>query len=659
MHGIDRIRNEMLKCGRIKLLSVLVRLFNLVLKSGNYPDIWLNGVITSIYKSGDRSDPSNYRGICVSSCLGKLFCSILNTRLQAFLKNKEVLHPSQIGFLPGNRTADHIFSLHTLIDKYVTNTTQGKRFCCFVDFRKAFDSIWHPGLLKKLLNYKIGGQFFRLISTMYSKTLCCIKSGNMRSAYFKYNRGVRQGCILSPLLFNLYLNDLPLLLQNIDGPDPITLPNGSLLNSLFYADDLVLISTSASGLQKCINSMQQYCKDWMMSVNTKKTKVVIFQKKTRKSTLQKYSFFLNDSQIDIVQDYTYLGSTISSNGSFSNSKLKSVDKTRRSIFATKRFLDFSNLPIRICNRLFDALFSPILLYNSEIWGAYDSLNFEKWEKDPVERLHSQFFKLYLGLNKRAPNVAARNEVGRISLKSLIYRNMLRFWMHLQDLPTESIAKQCLSISNTLALHDNPSFMTSINKIIETFQDISDTNPLLVENSQKPMNYFLNRIIKKMKSESKVHQMKLVQLNIKLNFYSKFTNDTRSSSNCYDVIKNMKHRRTLAKFRTGNHCLRIETGRHAKPKIPRDLRHCECCLSNDVEDEIHFFFDCVSYSDLRNSLFKEISKHCKSFLNLQDTDRINFFFNNVDPFICKQLGHFIYEASERRNTLLARTVIPLF
>ena len=106
----------------------------------------------------------------------------------------------------------------------------------------------------------------------------------------------------------------------------------------------------------------------MMSVNTKKTKVVIFQKKTRKSTLQKYSFFLNDSQIDIVQDYTYLGSTISSNGSFSNSKLKSADKTRRSIFATKRFLDFSNLPIRICNRLFDTLFSPILLYNSEIWG---------------------------------------------------------------------------------------------------------------------------------------------------------------------------------------------------------------------------------------------------------------------------------------------------
>ena len=127
---------------------------------------------------------------------------------------------------------------------------------------------------------------------MYSKTLCCIKSGNMGSAYFKYNSGVHQGCILSPLLFNFNLNDLPLILQNTNGLDLITLPNGSSLNSLFYADDLVLISTSASGLQKGINSMLQFCKDWMMSVNTKKTKAVIFQKKTRKSTLQKYSFVL-------------------------------------------------------------------------------------------------------------------------------------------------------------------------------------------------------------------------------------------------------------------------------------------------------------------------------------------------------------------------------
>ena len=190
-----------------------------------------------------------------------------------------------------------------------------------------------------------------------------------------------------------------------------------------------------------------------MSVNTQKSKVMIFQKQSRKSILQKQSFFLDDLQIDNVPSYSYLGSTctISSNGSFTISKQKSVEKTRRSIFATKRFLDYCKFPLKICNKLFDSLFLPILLCNSEVWGAYDNMNLQIWEKDPVERLHSQFFKYYLGLNKRAPNVAAGNEVGRLSLKSRIYRNVLHFWFHLKALPDDNIARQCLYISENLAL----------------------------------------------------------------------------------------------------------------------------------------------------------------------------------------------------------------
>ena len=99
--GVDRIRNEMLKCGADKLIPILFELFNLIVNSGIYPDIWTKGVITAIYKSGDSSNPSNYRGICVTNCLGKLFCFILNSRLHLF-KNNNLLHNSQIGFLPGN-----------------------------------------------------------------------------------------------------------------------------------------------------------------------------------------------------------------------------------------------------------------------------------------------------------------------------------------------------------------------------------------------------------------------------------------------------------------------------------------------------------------------------------------------------------------------------
>ena len=109
---------------------------------------------TLIFKSGTKNDPSNYRGICISSCLGKLFCSILNQRRLEHVQLLDILHKSQIGFLANNRTADHVLTLRTLIDKYV-NCHQTKVYACFVDFRKAFDSVWHDGLLYKLLKINI------------------------------------------------------------------------------------------------------------------------------------------------------------------------------------------------------------------------------------------------------------------------------------------------------------------------------------------------------------------------------------------------------------------------------------------------------------------------------------------------------------------------
>ena len=122
--------------------------------------------------------------------------------------------------------------------------------------------------------FVLGGKFFNLIANMYSKSDCCVKADIMRSEYSNYNRGVRQGCILSPVLLNFYLNDIPSRLENTQGLDPITLPNGSRLNLLLYADDLVLISTSAVGLQRSINSQHQFCKESLMSVNTQKSKVL-------------------------------------------------------------------------------------------------------------------------------------------------------------------------------------------------------------------------------------------------------------------------------------------------------------------------------------------------------------------------------------------------
>ena len=195
----------------------------------------------------------------------------------SFVREKKLLHPSQIGFLPGHRTADHVFTLRTLIDKHVSHRKE-PIYACFVDFKKAFDSIWHQGLLYKLLSSNINGNFYNLIKDLYSKSNCSIKLDQHKTKSFKYLRGVRQGCTLSPLLFNFYLNDLPFLLDNTSHSDPLVLPNGVKLNSLLYADDLILLSRSQQGLQNCLNKLQSFCDDWKMTVNLKKTKTMIFQK---------------------------------------------------------------------------------------------------------------------------------------------------------------------------------------------------------------------------------------------------------------------------------------------------------------------------------------------------------------------------------------------
>ena len=136
---------------------------------------------------------------------------------------------------------------------------------------------------------------------------------------------MRQGCILSPLLFNLYVNDLAFSFNNILS-DPFVLPNGTKLNSLFYADDVIILSRSKVGLQNCLNELSSYCNSCMLRINPKKTKIMIFQRLTKRCD---YVFHIGSEIIDIVQNYTYLGTRISSSGNFT---CLSLEHLRQKLF---------------------------------------------------------------------------------------------------------------------------------------------------------------------------------------------------------------------------------------------------------------------------------------------------------------------------------------
>ena len=107
---------------------------------------------------------------------------------------------------------------------------------------------------------------YDLIKTLYTRSTCAVKLGRNRTDSFSYRRGVRQGCILSPLLFNLFINELPLSF-NASNTGPFTLPNGTKLNSLLYADDLVILSKSKTGLENCLKVLECFNAKWLLNVN--------------------------------------------------------------------------------------------------------------------------------------------------------------------------------------------------------------------------------------------------------------------------------------------------------------------------------------------------------------------------------------------------------
>ena len=130
-------------------ISVIAKVFNVILVHSHFPSLWKVGFISPIYKGDDPTDPGNYRGITVTSCFRKLFTLVMNERLIRFLDLNNTLNHAQIGFRQGYRTADHIFVLQTIVKCYFKKNV--KIFACFVDFSKAYDTIWRNGLLYKLI----------------------------------------------------------------------------------------------------------------------------------------------------------------------------------------------------------------------------------------------------------------------------------------------------------------------------------------------------------------------------------------------------------------------------------------------------------------------------------------------------------------------------
>ena len=171
-------------------LSFLVALFNKILQTQIYPEEWSRGIITPVPKSREIENPDNYHGITINSCLSKVFNLLLNNRLLYFINENNILKSIQIGFRKGFRTADHALTIKTIMDKYLSENKI--LYFCFVELRKAYDSIWREALFKKLLGYGVSTNFVSLLKNMYKKTKLSVRLLRGITEFFLSNVGLKQ-----------------------------------------------------------------------------------------------------------------------------------------------------------------------------------------------------------------------------------------------------------------------------------------------------------------------------------------------------------------------------------------------------------------------------------------------------------------------------------
>lgn len=587
--GIDDIVNEQIKASKHIMMPIYIKLFNIIFDSGIFPTAWSTGIIRPIHKKkGSFEKPENYRPISLLSCLGKLFTLVINNRLNEYADSCDLISDCQAGFRKGFSTSDNIFTIYCLINNLLK--TKRKLFCAFIDLKAAFDTVWRAGLWRKLIESNINGKCFNLIKNMYNNIKSCVCVNGCFSDYFMPTLGVRQGENLSPFLFAIYLNDLDSFLRqnNVTG---VTYSSSEFddnilifvkLLMLLYADDTVLICESEADLHCALEAFDMYCKTWKLTVNTSKSKVVIFSKGRPKTN---YCFYLNNVQLEIVNQYKYLGIFVSRSGSFFATKKHVAEQAKRASYSLLNKIKTISLPVDIQIDLFEKMVKPILLYGSEIWGIGNL--------DIIEQVQLKFYKQIFGLKLSTPNYMVYGELGIYPIKIDIYTRMINFWSKLLINNNQKLSSRMYSILYSLHEHNDckSEWIQCIRNIliscgvpqIWTSQNVENPKWLTCYVKQKLKDLFINDWFLQCEKSSNYRIYKHL-----------FTSESYLSKLSFNEVK------IMLSFRTRNHKLPVEIGRWKK--IDFDRRLCTLCKT-DVGDEFHYILNCKYFRSFRKLYIK--------------------------------------------------------
>jgi hypothetical protein len=669
--GIDNIVTEICKYGGDRFLYCLSCFFQLVWEKEEIPDDWNRAIVVPIFKKGDNRNPFDYRGISLLSVIGKLFAAVLNERMMKWCEDNDLLTDEQGGFRKGRGCPDQIFALSELL-----NVRKGRKtFCCFIDIKKAYDTVFRDGLWLKLHELGVSGKMWRMVKKMYEKVESCVLVNGKQSEWFDVEVGVRQGCVLSPILFSLFIDGIAKELKKNGFGIQLEEGDDDKLGLLMYADDIVLIANDKEELQRMIDLVADYSRLWRFELNREKTQVVVFGRNkvvpgekfwlkhtvgsdvsspSSFSSASVSSLFCGDAQsrvavsvsfseLKVVSQYLYLGVFMQSNGGWNQVKVSLVKKAKRCMAMSWGMgLHVGGLSSKAAVNVWKSLVRSVLEYGAEV------LDLGKWEE--AERIQIRMGKRILGSFGNLADEVVRGDLGWWSMKARRDLLRLRFWGRLVRMSGERwVRRVYVRSKRQLGVSGKNSWCKVTFQLLEELgldglwvsEDIGSTQDWVkcidVAIGAREQRLWRQQALSKPKLRSYI----LLKCFLVPEVY------VLDGTNC-------RGSRLLTGLRGGANVLRIETGRHYRPKLPVEDRICWCC-GVGVEDERHFMVICPFYDKERLQLFRDIFLVSGERLRLDLIRRPKVLLGDVvkrqrvEVFRCVKV--YIKQAMDRRMEFL--------
>lgn len=323
-----------------------------------------------LHKKDDPAVPGNYRGVTLLNVIGKIYARVLNTRLAAIAEPR--IAKEQAGFITGRSTVDQVFILSDVIGRFRANGKNPRPlYIAFLDIAKAYDTVWRDALWYKMDKMGVPRKLRKVIEELVSDSVVSVRINGERSGSFTIRIGLRQGCVLSPLLFDIYINDFFDEVKSATAGVNIHLPETAskhyhayYLHSLLFADDVALLADSPEKLQHLLDRFSHWCNKWRMVISVPKSKFMVLN---HPEHLDTPSFSIPDrGELERVSEFKYLGVWLSEDGTWDVDAKKKLARYNEACRAAHAVLHNRLLKLWTRTRVWAALCRPHLEYAAEV-----------------------------------------------------------------------------------------------------------------------------------------------------------------------------------------------------------------------------------------------------------------------------------------------------